>query len=67
MPASKAQQRATAKYKAEHYDVVKVNFPKGKKDEIKAHADRRGESLNAFIQRSVSETMARDNEEAREE
>ena len=35
MPVSEAQLRATAKYKAEHYDVVKVNFPKGKKEEIR--------------------------------
>ncbi len=62
MPVSEAQLRATAKYKAEHYDVVKVNFPKGKKEEIRVHADSRGESLNAFVLRSVRETMARDNE-----
>ena len=62
MPVSEAQMRATAKYKAEHYDVVKVNFPKGKKEEIRVHAESRGESLNAFVQRSVRETMARDNE-----
>ena len=62
MPVSEAQLRATAKYKAEHYDVVKVNFPKGKKEEIRVHAENRGESLNAFVQRSIRETMARDNE-----
>ena len=62
MPVSEAQLRATAKYKAEHYDVVKVNFPKGEKEEIRVHAESRGESLNAFVQRSVRETMARDNE-----
>ena len=62
MPVSEAQLRATAKYKAEHYDVVKVNFPKGKKEEIRVHAESRGESLNAFVQRSDRETMARDNE-----
>ena len=62
MPVSEAQLRATAKYKAEHYDVVKVNFPKGKKEEIRVHAESRGESLNAFVQRSVRETIARDNE-----
>ena len=62
MPVSEAQLRATAKYKAEHYDVVKVNFPKGKKEEIRVHAESRGESLNAFVQRSIRETMARDNE-----
>lgn len=62
MPVSEAQLRATAKYKAGHYDVIKVNFPKGKKEEIRVHAKSRGESLNAFVQRSVMETMARDNE-----
>ena len=62
MPVSEAQLRAIAKYKAGHYDVVKVNFPKGKKEEIRVHAESRGESLNAFVQRSVRETMARDNE-----
>ena len=62
MPVSEAQLRATAKYNAEHYDVVKVNFPKGKKEEIRVHAESRGESLNAFVQRSVRETLARDNE-----
>ena len=62
MPVSEAQLRATAKYKAGHYDVIKVNVPKGEKEEIRVHADSRGESLNAFVLRSVRETMARDNE-----
>lgn len=66
MPVSEAQLRATAKYKSEHYDVIKVNVPKGEKDEIRAHADSRGESMNAFVLRSVRETMARDNENPEE-
>ena len=62
MPVSEAQLRATAKYKAGHYDVIKLNVPKGEKEEIRVHADSRGESLNAFVLRSVRETMARDSE-----
>ena len=62
MPVSEAQLRATAKYKAGHYDVIKVNVPKGEKEEIRVHADSRGESLNAFVLRSVREAMERDNE-----
>ena len=62
MPVSEAQMRATAKYKAGHYDVIKVNVPKGEKKEIRVHAESRGESLNAFVLRSVRETLARDNE-----
>lgn len=58
---SKAQQRATNKYIAKAYDRVNLTLPKGKKDEVKAHADRQGESLNGFIQRAIDETIENDN------
>ena len=60
MPASKAQQRAVAKYMAANYDDIKIRVPKGKRDRIKAHADARGESLNGFINRAIDETMERE-------
>ena len=60
MPASKAQQRAVAKYMAANYDEIKIRMPKGKKDEIRAHAGASGESLNAFINRAIDETMERE-------
>jgi predicted HicB family RNase H-like nuclease len=60
MPASKAQQKAVAKYLAANYDEVKVRMPKGRKNVIKAHAAARGESVNAFINRAVDEAMERD-------
>ena len=63
MTVSKAQQKAVNKYVKEKYDRVNVTFPKGQKEIIKAHADKRGESVNAFIQRAVSETMRRDTQE----
>ena len=37
-----------------------MTFPKGRKNDIKAHADTQGESVNAFIIRAVYETMARE-------
>lgn len=61
MPASKAQQRAVAKYMKNNYDELKVRVPKGDKDKIKAHAESKGESLNGFINRAIDETMERDN------
>ncbi len=64
MPASKAQQRAVAKYMKKNYDELKVRVIKGRKDEIKAHVDKRGESLNAFINRAIRETMKRDAQQA---
>lgn len=57
---SKAQQRATNKYIAKAYDRVNLTLPKGRKEEVKAHAEQRGESLNGFIQRAIDETMQRD-------
>lgn len=60
MPASKAQQRAVAKYMKANYDEIKIRVPKGEKEKIKAHAEARGESLNGFINRAIDEAMERD-------
>ena len=46
---------------AEKLDRVNLTMPKGQKDTVKAHAEAQGESLNAFINRAISETMQRDN------
>ena len=56
-----AQRRAVAKYNAANYDRVELRLEKGKKDVAKAHAEAKGESLNAFINRAINETMERDN------
>ena len=32
----------------------------GQKDVVKAHAEAQGESLNAFINRAITQTMERD-------
>lgn len=61
MPVSKAQQKAVSKYMKENYDEIKARIPKGQKEIIKTHAEVHGESLNAFINRAISETMERDN------
>ena len=58
---SDAQRRAVAKYNAANYDRVELRLEKGKKEITKAHAEAQGESLNAFINRAISETMERDN------
>lgn len=60
MPASKAQQRAVNKYMKENYDEIKVRVMKGQKEIIQAHAEAQGESVNGFINRAISETMAQD-------
>lgn len=63
MPASKAQQKAVAKYMKENYDVYQVRMPKGKKATIQAHAEQHGESLNAFINRAIDKAIEVDNAE----
>ena len=57
---SKAQQKAVNKYMKENYDRINVTLPKGSKEEIKAHAEKQGESVNGFIGRAIKETMERE-------
>lgn len=61
MAVSKAQQKAVAKYEAKKYDKTLIRLEKGRLNEIKAHAEGQGESLNGFIVRAVDETIERDN------
>ena len=60
MPASKAQQKAVAKYMKENYDEIKVRVAKGQRERIKTHAEAQGESVNGFINRAIDETIERD-------
>lgn len=62
MPASKAQQKAVNKYMSANYDRVNLTMPKGQKDIIKAHAEKKGESVNSFINRAINEIMEREKE-----
>lgn len=57
---SQAQNKATQKYIKNNYDSVMIRMPKGKKDQIKAHAETNGESLNGFVNRAIDETMESD-------
>ena len=57
---SKAQQRAVNKYVKANYDRINVTMPKGRKEYIQSHAEARGESVNAFINRAIDEAMERD-------
>lgn len=60
MAISKSQQKAVHKYVKANYDRMELTVPKGQKDTIKAHAAARGESVNGFIGRAISEAMERD-------
>lgn len=45
---------------AKTYDRVNLTMPKGQKAVVQAHAEARGESVNGFINRAISEAMERD-------
>ena len=57
MPASKAQQKAVAKYMAANYDELKVRVPKGRRAEFDAYAKERGESVNGLINAYMREAL----------
>ena len=61
-PASKAQIKANNKWIASAYDRINLCIPKGRKDIIKAHAESKGESVNAYINRVIDEALERDGE-----
>ena len=55
-----SQTRAKNKYNAKTYDSLRIVVKKGRKDIIKAHAEKQGESINGFVSRAIDETMERD-------
>lgn len=64
MPISEARKRANQKY-IDKQGEIKVRVSKERKAEIQTHAEARGESVNGFINRAITETMDRDNGERR--
>lgn len=47
---------------AQKYDRINLTVDKGEKERIAAHAEKRGESVNGFINRAIREAIQRDNE-----
>lgn len=57
MAVSKAQQKAVNKYVREKYDRINITMPKGRKEQIQTAAEARGESVNGFINRLISDAL----------
>lgn len=60
---TEARKEGNRRWDAANLDRLSVAVPKGKKNSIKAHAESRGESVNAFINRAIDETMEREGKE----
>ena len=58
-----ARTKANNKWNAKAYDRINLTLPKGRKAEIQAHAETKGESVNGFINRAIDEAMKRDKDE----
>ena len=54
---TEAQKRARDKWLAEKVETINLRVPKGTKEVIRQHAAKRGESVNAFINRIVDEAI----------
>lgn len=61
MATKEARQRAVQKY-LEGKDEFRIRVDKGRKAEIQAHADAKGESLNGYVIRAIDERIERDQE-----
>ena len=57
MAYTEAGKKAVAKYMKEKYDRFLVTTPKGKRNIIKAHAESKGMSLNAYINDLIEKDM----------
>ena len=66
MPYNESQKKATMKYIKANLEEIRIRVRIGRKEIIKAHAEKQGESLSKFLNRAINETMERDNAKAEE-
>ena len=62
---TEAQKKAQQKY-MEKFAVARVRMNREKYEQIQAHAEAQGESVNGFITRAIDNQMRQDNEKAGE-
>lgn len=54
---NESSKRATKKYIKNKRDRLEINIPKGKKEEYKAHAAKRGKSLTRLMMDLLEDDM----------
>lgn len=55
----KTSSKVKNRYNEKVYDRITLVVPKGKKEELQVYAASQGESLNAFINRAIAETISK--------
>ena len=60
---TEARKENNRKWDAANLDRISIAVVKGKKDEIKAAAERSGLSMNQYIEKAIDEKMSRDSGE----
>lgn len=56
----KTSAKAKNAWVAKTYDRINLTVPKGRKEEIQAEAERRGQSVNGFINSLLDEALERE-------
>lgn len=52
-----------ARWNAENYDQIKIWVPKGTREEIKAFAKSKGETVNSLVKRLLDEEMNKEEQQ----
>jgi hypothetical protein len=58
---SEARKNANKNWDSKNLDRISIALPKGSKEALKEHAEKQGESINAFIKRAIMEVTEMDN------
>ncbi len=62
MALSENRKASMYRYAKDHLKRIPLDVQKGDFERIKAHADKRGETVNGFLKRAIMETMERDDQ-----
>ena len=60
MAVSKARQKSNRKWNENNLDRLYVFVPKGQKEVIRAMAESKGESLNAYVSKAIQRQLEED-------
>ena len=64
--AGKASTRAKNKYNSTNYDSLRIIVPKGRKSDLQAHVEAKGESINGLVNQLLRGDMGLTEEQWKE-